>query len=42
MRRPTDRANGVVVAEKGKLSVLVKWPNGQTEQHKKSELIKVA
>lgn len=42
VRRPTDRAQGVVQARQGVWSVKVKWPSGQIETVKISELIRVA
>lgn len=42
VRRPSDRANGVVMARQGVWSVKVKWPSGQLETVKISELIRVA
>jgi hypothetical protein len=41
VRRPTDRAQGVVQARQGVWSVLVKWPSGQIETVRISELIRV-
>ena len=41
VRRPTDRAQGVVQARQGVWSVRVKWPSGITETVKISELIRV-
>lgn len=42
VRRPTDRANGVVVSRRGVWSVDVKWPSRVVETVKISELIRVA
>lgn len=42
VRRPTDRANGVVVSRRGIWSVDVKWPSRVVETVKISELIRVA
>ena len=41
VRRPTDRAQGVVKARQGVWSVRVKWPSGQIETVRISELIRV-
>jgi hypothetical protein len=41
VRRPTDRAQGVVQARQGVWSVRVKWPSGQIETVRISELIRV-
>ena len=42
VRRPTDRAQGVVKARQGVWSVRVKWPSGLEETVKISDLIRVA
>ena len=42
VRRPTDRAQGVVLARQGVWSVRVKWPSGLEETVKISDLIRVA
>lgn len=42
VRRPIDRAQGVVQARQGVWSVKVKWPSGVIETVRISELIRVA
>jgi hypothetical protein len=42
VRRPTDRAQGVVLSRRGIWTVEVKWPSGAKEIVKISELIRVA
>jgi hypothetical protein len=42
VRRPTDRAQGVVLSRRGIWTVEVKWPSGVKEIVKITELIRVA